>query len=298
MAFSDNLQFIRTQAGVTQEQLAEQLNVSRQSVSKWEGGQSFPEMETLLRLCDLYSVDLDTLLRGSVADSRVEDSAQYDDFMTRFARRMTLSIGGILLGVGLMLLLNGMGVPELLCTALFLLILTVSVVVIVASSIQLDHFRKKHPVLDDFYTQAEKDAFHSKFVWFIAGGVGAILFGVVLLCTVFAVLPEQEPYETLAGSMFLFIVAGAVMCFVYGGLQDDKYKIEKYNRENTPTPEAKAQLQKIGTVNGVLMLLATAVYVGIGLALDAWNTAWWVFPVGGILCAVVSVALNPYKDDD
>ena len=40
MAFSDNLQFIRAQAGVTQEQLAEQLDVSRQSVSKWESGGS------------------------------------------------------------------------------------------------------------------------------------------------------------------------------------------------------------------------------------------------------------------
>ncbi|MBD5148257.1 MAG: helix-turn-helix transcriptional regulator, partial [Oscillibacter sp.] len=45
MPFSENLQFLRAQAGVTQEQLAEQLNVSRQSVSKWEGAQSFPEME-------------------------------------------------------------------------------------------------------------------------------------------------------------------------------------------------------------------------------------------------------------
>lgn len=40
MAFSENLQFIRTQAGITQEQLAEQLDVSRQSVSKWESGVS------------------------------------------------------------------------------------------------------------------------------------------------------------------------------------------------------------------------------------------------------------------
>ena len=53
MSFSENLQFLRAQAGVTQEQLAEQLDVSRQSVSKWEGGQSFPEMDTLLRICGL-----------------------------------------------------------------------------------------------------------------------------------------------------------------------------------------------------------------------------------------------------
>ena len=105
MAFPKNLQFIRAQAGITQEQLAEQLEVSRQSVSKWEGGQSFPEMDTLLRICDLYDVNLDTLLRGSVEESRVEDTARYDQFMTRFARRMAISIGGIIAGAGLCLLL-------------------------------------------------------------------------------------------------------------------------------------------------------------------------------------------------
>ena len=71
MSFSENLQFLRAQAGITQEQLAEELDVSRQSVSKWEGAQSFPEMDTLLRICGLYDVNLDTLLRGSVEDSLV-----------------------------------------------------------------------------------------------------------------------------------------------------------------------------------------------------------------------------------
>ena len=85
MSFSENLQFLRAQAGVTQEQLAEQLDVSRQSVSKWEGSQSFPEMDTLLHICGLYNVNLDTLLRGSVEESRVADTAKYDGFMTRSA---------------------------------------------------------------------------------------------------------------------------------------------------------------------------------------------------------------------
>ena len=119
MSFSENLQFIRAQAGVTQEQLAEQLEVSRQSVSKWEGGQSFPEMDTLLRICDLYNVNLDTLLRGSVEESRVEDTTQYEGFMSRFARRMALSIGGIVAGVGLCGLLEALGVSEALTAAQF-----------------------------------------------------------------------------------------------------------------------------------------------------------------------------------
>lgn len=298
MAFSENLQFIRAQAGVTQEQLAEQLEVSRQSVSKWEGGLSFPEMDTLLRICDLYDVNLDILLRGSVEESRVSDTAQYDAFMNRFSLRMSLAIAAIIAGISAMTLLRAAGVPEALAAVLFLLDITLSVVVIVASGIQHENFRKRHPALADFYTQEEKDAFHAKFVWYIAGGVGAILFGVVLLLLFGTMLPEREPYESLLGGVFLLIVAGAVFSFVYGGMQEDKYKIWKYNRDNNPTPEAKRRLDLIGASCAVIMLLATAVYVGLGLTRNAWSTAWWVFAVGGILCGAASVALNPYKGED
>lgn len=298
MAFSENLQFIRAQAGVTQEQLAEQLEVSRQSVSKWESNASFPEMDTLLRICDLYDVDLDTLLRGSVEESRISDTARYDAFMNRFSLRMSLAIAAIIAGIGLMALLNAAGVAEYLSAAAFLLVVTLSVVVIVASGIQHENFRKQHPVIADFYTQEEKDAFHAKFVWYISGGVGAILFDVVLFLLFGSMLPEREPYESLLGGVFLLIIAGAVFSFVYGGMQEDKYKIWKYNRDNNPTPEAKKKLDLIGASCAVIMLLATAVYVGLGLTRDAWSTAWWVFAVGGILCGAVSVALNPYKGED
>ena len=298
MAFSDNLQFIRAQAGVTQEQLAEQLDVSRQSVSKWESGVSFPEMDTLLRICDLYDVNLDTLLRGSVEKSCVSDTARYDDHMNRFSLQIALSVFAIIAGVALMILLSALGLPEMLAVALFMLILTISVVVMVAGGIQHDNFRKKHPVIQDFYTEEEKDAFHQKFVWYIAGGVGAILFGVVLLIGVFAFLPEKEPYESISAVVFLLLVAGAVFSFIYGGMQEDKYKIWKYNRDNNPDPEAKRRLNLIGAACGVIMLLATAVYVGLGLTRNAWGTAWWLFAVGGILCGVVSVALDPYKGED
>lgn len=300
MAFSENLQFIRAQAGVTQELLAEQLEVSRQSVSKWEGGQSFPEMDTLLRICDLYDVNLDTLLRGSVEESRVSDTAQYDAFMNRFSRRIAGAVSAIIAGVAMTPLsdLAGGGAAEMLMGAAFMLILTISVVILVASGIQYENFCKKYPVLADFYTQAEKDAFHQKFVWYIAGGVGAILFGMALLMLFFSRFPEESPYEPVAAAVFLLIIAGAVYCFIYGGVQEDKYKIWKYNRHNNPTPEAKKKLGLIGASCGVLMLIAAAVYVGLGLARNAWGTAWWVFAVGGILCGAVSVALNPYKGDD
>ncbi len=298
MAFSHNLQFLRTRQGQTQEQLAELLDVSRQSVSKWESAQSYPEMDTILRIRDLYRVDLDTLMRGSVEDSLVEDTAQYDKFMNRYSRRMALAIGSIIAGVGLCGLLDAKGVSEYLIFAVLLLIIAVCVVVIVASSLQNENFRKAYPTIADFYTEQEKQAFRQKFVWFISGGVGAILFDVALLLLFFSKFPEEEPFESYAISVFLLIVAGAVTSFVYAGIQEEKYKIDEYNRDNNPTPEVKKRKGLINTVCGALMTLVTALYVGLGLALDLWRAAWWVFAVGGILCAVVNIVLDPYRNED
>ena len=298
MAFSDNLQFLRTRQGQTQEQLAEALEVSRQSVSKWEGGQSYPEMDTILRICDLYHVDLDTLMRGSVEDSLVEDTAQYDRFMNGFSKRMAFAIGGIIAGVGLCGLLEARGVSQYLIGAFLLLVVAVCVVVIVASSLQNENFRKAYPTIADFYTEQEKQVFRQKFVWFIAGGVGAILFDVALLLLFFSKFPEEEPFESYAISVFLLIVAGAVTAFVYAGIQEEKYKIDEYNRDNNPTPEVKKRMGLITTICAALMTLVTALYVGLGLALDLWRTAWWVFAVGGILCAVVYIVLDPYRNED
>ena len=298
MAFSHNLQFLRTRQGQTQEQLAELLDVSRQSVSKWESAQSYPEMDTILRIRDLYRVDLDTLMRGSVEDSLVEDTAQYDKFMNRYSRRMALAIGSIIAGVGLCGLLDAKGVSEYLIFAVLLLIIAVCVVVIVASSLQNENFRKAYPTIADFYTEQEKQEFRQKFVWFISGGVGAILFDVALLLLFFSKFPEEEPFESYAISVFLLIVAGAVTSFVYAGIQEEKYKIDEYNRDNNPTPEVKKRKGLINTVCGALMTLVTALYVGLGLALDLWRAAWWVFAVGGILCAVVNIVLDPYRNED
>ena len=61
LAFGDNLQNLRHAQGLTQEQFAEELDVSRQAVSKWESGKGYPEMEKLLYICRRYGTTLDSL---------------------------------------------------------------------------------------------------------------------------------------------------------------------------------------------------------------------------------------------
>lgn len=64
MYFGANLQYLRKQHGnMTQERLAERMGVARQTVSKWESGESSPDMPKLIELCELFSCTLDTLLR-------------------------------------------------------------------------------------------------------------------------------------------------------------------------------------------------------------------------------------------
>ena len=62
MSFSDNLKRIRKDKNLTQEELAEMLNVSRQAVSKWEQKLGYPEIETLFNIANQLDVSLDTLM--------------------------------------------------------------------------------------------------------------------------------------------------------------------------------------------------------------------------------------------
>lgn len=294
MPLSDNLQFLRARQGLTQEQLAEQLDVSRQSVSKWESAASFPEMDTLLKLCDMFHTDLDTLLRGSVEQSLSEDTVAYDSFMTTYARRIAGAVSAIVAGAAVMILLYGY-IGEL-SGAVFMLIVAIAAVVLVASSMEEDNFRKQYPTIPDFYTDAQKYTFRRRYIWYIAGGVGAILAGVVLLILAFTFVPEREPYESLLGAVFMLIVAGATFFLVYGGMLEDKYNIPRYNRQNNPTPEDRERRHRAVTACAVIMLLATAVFVGAGIALDQWGLAAVIYPVAGILCGAAWLLLGPKLD--
>ena len=70
MTFSDKLIALRKKAGWSQEELAERLNVSRQSVSKWESAQSMPDIDKILQLSSLFSVTTDCLLKDTQDDTQ------------------------------------------------------------------------------------------------------------------------------------------------------------------------------------------------------------------------------------
>lgn len=68
MKLGDNLKRIRKENNLSQEQLAEKLGVSRQAVSKWESGQSYPEMDKVLTICKLFNYNIDELMNENVKE--------------------------------------------------------------------------------------------------------------------------------------------------------------------------------------------------------------------------------------
>lgn len=99
--FPFNLQQYRMGSGMTQEQLAEKMGVSRQTVSKWESGASYPEMEKLIALCGLFDCTLDALVRGELPQSVPEEpmeqqAVQTVDIRTAYERVMTRTSWGSL----------------------------------------------------------------------------------------------------------------------------------------------------------------------------------------------------------
>lgn len=79
MKFNENLKYLRKEAKLTQEQLAEKLNVSRQAVTKWESGQSLPDIQNLKEMADMFEVTMDALVgdigtkKESVINKKIND---------------------------------------------------------------------------------------------------------------------------------------------------------------------------------------------------------------------------------
>ena len=111
MIFADKLITLRKKAGWSQEELAEKLNVTRQSVSKWEGAQSVPDIDKILQMSRLFGVTTDYLLK----DEQAEPEYTEDD-TSPLPRRNALTAAYWLVVVAIFLWYtfgpNGNGQPQ------------------------------------------------------------------------------------------------------------------------------------------------------------------------------------------
>jgi Predicted transcriptional regulators len=296
--FGENLQNLRKIKSMSQEQLAEKLDVSRQAVSKWESGGGYPEIDKIISICEIFNCNMDILMKGKISEDTTGDKKRYDIFENTFSKGIAFGVGLILIGVTLFLFISGLVQSnaidsdkfDAIAVAVLLCFVVISVPIFIFLGIRKADFKKKYPKLPNFYTEEEIDEFNKKFPVAISIGVVLIIFGVILLILLpgIGVVTEES---NIPVTILMALVTVAVTIFTYYGNQKVKYDIDAYNLENSSiaTPEDIIVNEKIGRMSGVIMLTATAIYLFISFVFNCWEISWIVFPIGGIMCAIVEV---------
>jgi len=107
--FKENLKKLRKEKNISQEQLAEKLNISRQAISKWESGKAYPDIDNLILLRDIFNVSLDELMVNEKTDKgkstnqeedvSSDDKDSYDE-EDEDEDSVNLMLGGFIIGTG------------------------------------------------------------------------------------------------------------------------------------------------------------------------------------------------------
>ncbi len=105
MEIAERLKAARVKSGLTQEQVAEKVLVSRVTLSHWENGRSLPDIASLLTLSDLYDISLDELVKG---DSKMTEKVKKDSKNAKANARLILTVAVI---VTIVLAVYGVSIP-------------------------------------------------------------------------------------------------------------------------------------------------------------------------------------------
>ena len=292
MSLSDNLQNLRKIKNMSQEELAEKLNVSRQAVSKWESGNGYPETEKIISICEIFDCSMDDLVKGKITADIKSEKNEYGDVMDKEAKYTSAGIFAILLGVSFMLTLLGLAPnPEmedkfaLIGVVLILIGVVFAVPLFIISGQKLENFKKKNEKIANIYSEEECEKQKDKYTKFVAGGVGIVLLGVTIMMLLIGLNVFGD--SVLPVAILMYFVTVGVSLLVYADKKKEKYDVERYNKENSE--EYKKANDLVGKICGVIMLISTMIFLIWGFALNSWNICWIVFPIGGMLCGVTGV---------
>lgn len=139
MTVGERLLELRKKKGLSQEEVANVLNVSRQTVSKWEVGESTPDFDKILPLCNLYEITSDELLTGK-KDIVVEKE---NDKRKIFARNLGISIGLYIFSIVLIILFAAAFESPVIGVCLFFIVVAIATGLIVYTAINYGTEKEK-----------------------------------------------------------------------------------------------------------------------------------------------------------
>ena len=317
MILADKIVQLRKKNGWSQEELAAQLNVSRQAVSKWEGAQSVPDLDRILQMSALFGVTTDYLLKdeleaeeptsGKDSDLRrvgLEEANAYLAWRERASLRIAVATFLCILSPIPLLLLSaasqveGWGISEnqagIAGVIVLLMIVAAAVAVFIACGsrnapyefLEKEAFETEYGV--EGMVRERQRAFRSSYArGNILGTCCCILAPVALLVGAFS----GDDFLTVAMLCVTLLVADVgVMIFISVGVR--WAAMQRLLQEGEFSAEDRSANRFKEAVSAAYWLIATAVYLAWSFITEDWQHTWIVWPVAGVLFGGVMALCN------
>lgn len=317
MIFADKMIALRKKMGWSQEELAERLNVSRQSVSKWEGAQSLPDTDRILQIADLFGVTTDYLLKDDIEQEMYADevtvtvkrlslseAAEFLEIRRTTARRIALGVMLCILSPICLIFLGAatdfpfLGISEPVASAVglgvLLLMVAVAVALFIHSGLKMapyeylskEVFRTENGVEE--LAREERNAFGPRFTRSIIVGVA-----LCIASSVPVIAGGIVGHDLLMAAMLcltLVMIAVGVYLLLRAGTR--RQSVQILLQEDEYSPENKQLEKKREVFDSVYWILMTAIYLTWSFVGDAWERSWILWPIAGVVFAAIVQILN------
>ncbi|AEE16824.1 helix-turn-helix transcriptional regulator [Treponema brennaborense] len=320
MKLAEKIEILRKRNGWSQEELADKVAVSRQSVSKWESGGAVPELDKILLLSTLFGVSTDTLLKDDLSVSAEPASSAGEKVLRRVslpeaerfiavsaaaARTIAGGVAVCICSVAVLLLLQLLsetGVVPLsengaaaLGVTLLLAGVAAAVAVIILNGMKLHVFEyiKSEPFTLDSaaaaLVQEKKQRFELPYAFKIVWGVVLCIVSVIPV-VVSGFFDMSDAVLTGAVCLMLGLVAVGVFLFISAGMVKASY--DQLLQTGAFVPELKAAAGRNANfesaLSGMYWSVVTAAYLGYSFITHDWGRSWIIWPCAGVLYGIVS----------
>jgi transcriptional regulator with XRE-family HTH domain len=316
MILADKIIDLRKKQGWSQEELAEQLGVSRQSVSKWESGMSVPDLNKIIAMSELFGVSTDYLVkdtleeptpseteaRDSAAPARTVTAEEANDYMAaveKHSKRIVLGVALCILSPILLILLASWGelgvigmTGEVGCgiglTALLLMI-GVAVALFITNGLPLSRYEFLEE--EEFslaygvagIVERRQEQYRTRFVGLITVGVLLCIFSVIPLILV-SILSGGEALQIGMLGLLLALCACGVSCIVRACYINGSFQRLLRTGDFAPKKTKSSRSEAVyEAITGAYWCLVTGGYLLWSFLTGDWHITWiiWVIASAG-----------------
>ena len=323
MILADKIILHRKKIGLTQEELAAQLGVSRQSISKWEGAQSIPDIERIILLSNLFGVTVDYLLKDDKEEVEFIDSntdeisrslslEEANEFLKLNEESSKLLSLGIFLCITSFVILilfnklyenNILFVSEDTANSLGLIVLILMVSVAVGLFIKNGSIMKPHDFLNKENIELQygvKNIVSEQKAQYKNTNTNQIIIGVLInilaiivlfLPTLFITIPL---IEIISVPLLILIIGIGTTILVRTSLKNSGY--DKILQEEDYTIEKKKQSKNIEKIAGIYWLTIVAIFLAWSFISHDWGNTWIIWPIAGVVFGIVVIIVSLFID--